>query len=714
MEKQQRKRIRKYVSWVLIVAVVATLAFLPTIASQEEPESGPQASILSAAAQQRSISTAVLGGGILTAEDAVEITVPAAVKIKDYLVSNGDVVEEGQAIATVDRVSVMTAITQVQETMKDLQEQLNDAGSETASSEVTATAGGTVKNIYAAAGETVQDVMLRDGALAVLSLDGLMAVQIEKNTSLSGGDEVCVTLSDGTELDGRVESNLEGILTVTVEDKGFAAGEQVRVTTPDGDRIGSGELYIHNAWNVMAYSGTVSRIRVKEGDTVSAGQRLFDLKDIGHTAQFDSLSRKHREYEELMLDLSKMYQSETVTAPAAGMISGVDKDGAYMLSDNASGFRVTLLANGPGGDENEYVNFVGQVTEVGTDGLIMKMNPLPISVTDYHDLSGVPLNTELMTEVTIYSGSAPIYVLTETTVGGEPAATEPTAPSDPSAPTEVTEPSSTSTETQIIKEWVQISPYSIAAGDILLFAGGNSSGVVWVIRVSHADIQQPSKPSDSTRPEGEGAQSGNRPSTGGSSAGSRIPSGGGSMSQEEDSDLYALDTVTIASVTAQEQFTVQITVDELDISKISIGQSVQITLGALSGEKFTGSVSEISNSGTSEGGNSKFTVTVSVHKAENMLPGMTAHVSIVLSTAENAVCIPVAALTETGTETVVYTGYDEETEEFTGPVTVSTGKSDGEYVQILSGITDGQTVYYSYYDTLVIDTAPDSGSAFRF
>ena len=714
MEKQQRKRIKKYISWGLIVAVVATLAFLPTIASQDEPESGPQASILSATAQQRSISTAVLGGGTLAAEDAIEITVPAAVKITDYLVSNGDVVAEGQAIATVDRVSVMTAITQVQETMKDLQEQLNDAGSETASSEVTATAGGTVKNIYAAAGETVQDVMLRDGALAVLSLDGLMAVQVEKRTSLSGGDEVCVTLSDGTELDGRVESNLEGILTVTVEDKGFAAGEEVRVTTPDGDRIGSGELYIHNAWNVMAYSGTVSRIRVKEGDTVSAGQRLFDLKDIGHTAQFDSLSRKHREYEDLMLELFKMYQSETVIAPASGMISGVDKDGAFMLSDNASGFRVALLANGPGGDENEYVNFVGQVTEVGTDGLIMKMNPLPISVTDYHDLSGVPLNTELMTEVTIYNGGAPIYVLTETTVGGEPAATEPTAPSDPSAPTEVTEPPATTTETQIIKEWVQISPYSIAAGDILLFAGGNGSGVVWVIRVSHADIQQPSKPSDPTQPEGGSTQGGSRPGFSGSSAGSRIPSGGGSMSQEEDSDLYALDTVTIASVTEQEQFTVQITVDELDVSKISIGQSVQITLDALSGEKFTGVVSEISNSGTSEGGNSKFTVTVSVQKAENMLPGMTAHVSIVLSTAENAVCIPVAALTETGNQTVVYTGYDDETEEFTGPVTVTTGKSDGEYVQILSGITDGQTVYYSYYDTLVIDTAPESGSAFRF
>lgn len=715
MEKQQRKRIKQYVSWALIVAVVATLAVLPTIASQEEPESGPQASILSAKAEQRSISTAVLGGGILAAEDAVEITVPVDVKITEYLVENGAVVEKGQAVAKVDRVSVMTAITQVQETMKDLQDRLNDVSGETQSNQINATAGGTVKTVYAAPGEAVQDVMLRDGALAVLSLDGLMAVQIERATDLSGGDRVCVTLPDGTELKGRVESNLEGILTVTVTDDGFAVGEKVKVTAEDGDRIGSGQLYIHSPWHVVAYSGTVSRVRVNEGGTVSAGQRLFDLKDIGYTAKFDSLSQKHREYEELMLELFKMYQSETVTAPAAGMISGVDEEGTYMLSDTGSGAKITLLANGPGNDQNEYVNFVGQVAEVGSDGLIMKMNPQPIYVTDYHDLSGVPLNTKLMTETTVYNGSAPIYVLTEVATEGETAATEPTAPSDPPAPTdattptETTEPSAPSPGTQITKAWEQISPYSIGAGDILLFAGGNGSGVVWVVRVSHADIQQPPKPSDPTQPEG-----GSRPGFSGGSGGIRIPSAGGGTSQEEDSDLYALDTVTIASVTAQEQVKVQITVDELDISKISIGQPVQITMDALSGEKFTGTVAEISNSGTSEGGNSKFTVTVAVSKAENMLPGMTAHVSIVQGTAEDAVCIPVAALTETGTETVVYTGYDEETESFTGPVAVTTGKSDGEYVQILSGIPEGQRVYYPYYDTLVISTAPEMAGGFRF
>lgn len=704
MEKQQKKQVKKYISWALIVAIVALLAFLPMIAAREEPETGPQASILSAKAEKRDISTAVLGGGTLIAEDAVEITIPAAVKITEYLVDNGEIVTEGQPVANVDRVSVMTAITQVQETMMHLQEELNDISTETGSTKVNATAGGTVKTIYAGEGETVQDVMLRDGALAVISLDGLMAVQIQRHTDLSGGDEVSVTLSDGTEVNGEVESNLDGILTVTMEDEDFAVGEEVKVTTEDGDRIGSGTLYIHSPWNVVAYSGTISRIRVSEGDTVKAGRTLFNLEDTGHTAEFETLSRQHREYETLMLELFRMYQSETVTAPEGGMITGVDENGAYMLASVDTEWEISLRANAPNGDdETTYVNYIGQVAEVGIDGLIMKMNPQALSITDYKDLSAVPTDPSLMTENAIYAAGAPVYELS-----GE--------------------------------EWVQISSASITAGDILLFAGNSAGSFVWVVRVAHRTVQpdipdasepavppeptEPATPTDPVTPndppattEPTGPSTPNNPTRPGGSApqsGGRIPSFGGGAVQEETVELYGLDTVTIASVTAQEDTTIQITVDELDISRIFVGQTAAVTVEALAGQKFTGAVTHISASGENEGGNSKFAVEVTVGKSAEMLPGMSASVSIVLDTAESVTCIPVAALIETGTETLVYTGYDEETEEFINAVPVTVGVSDGEYVQILEGIAEDQTVYYPYYDTLVISNAPEMGGRSLF
>ena len=63
MEKQKKKQIKKIISWVLILTLVAVLAAMPVIAAKEEPTSGPQASILSATAEIRDISDAVLGGG---------------------------------------------------------------------------------------------------------------------------------------------------------------------------------------------------------------------------------------------------------------------------------------------------------------------------------------------------------------------------------------------------------------------------------------------------------------------------------------------------------------------------------------------------------------------------------------------------------------------------------------------------------------------------
>ena len=110
MKKQQRKRIKTYISWVLIVAIVALLGALPMLAGNEAEDSGPQASILNAQAQLRDIEAAVLGGGTLVGETAEAITIPAAVKVTGYLVENGDVVAEGQPIARVDRVSVMAVI----------------------------------------------------------------------------------------------------------------------------------------------------------------------------------------------------------------------------------------------------------------------------------------------------------------------------------------------------------------------------------------------------------------------------------------------------------------------------------------------------------------------------------------------------------------------------------------------------------------------------
>ena len=145
---------------------------------------------------------------------------------------------------------------------------------------------------------------------------------------------------------------------------------------------------------------------------------------------------------------------------------------------------------------------------------------------------------------------------------------------------------------------------------------------------------------------------------------------------------------------------ITISIDELDILSLRENLPVKITLEALKGQEFSGTISGIGRIGTNEGGNTKYSVTVSLPKEENMIAGMNAAVKIVTAEREAAITIPVAALVESDGKTYVYTSYDEKNDVLGGLVKVETGASDGEIVEILSGIENGNSVFYRYADTL--------------
>ena len=87
-----------------------------------------------------------------------------------------------------------------------------------------------------------------------------------------------------------------------------------------------------------------------------------------------------------------------------------------------------------------------------------------------------------------------------------------------------------------------------------------------------------------------------------------------------------------------------------------------------------------------------------------MISGMSAVADIPLYTKMDMLTIPVAALTEDGGRTLVYTALDPETGEPASPVEVKIGVSDGTTAEVLSGLGSGEAYYYSYYDTLELST----------
>ena len=145
MDKTKKKSVKRYILWGVLALIVLWLALMPLMARQQQTEDGPQASILSANATVSSIRTAIHGGGTLEAGDPENISIPADVKIEEFLVKNGDFVREGDPLAAVDKVSVMTAITEIRDSMSTVEKQMESYSNEKAATEVSATAGGRVK-----------------------------------------------------------------------------------------------------------------------------------------------------------------------------------------------------------------------------------------------------------------------------------------------------------------------------------------------------------------------------------------------------------------------------------------------------------------------------------------------------------------------------------------------------------------------------------------
>ena len=111
----------------------------------------------------------------------------------------------------------------------------------------------------------------------------------------------------------------------------------------NGETVGSGTLYVHNAWIATAISGTIQTVHAKEETKVNAGTNLFTLTDTDFRGNLEYLASLHREYEQLMQDLFRMYNSGTIDAPCAGTISGIDKDSPYLLAAGEEAYEASLL-----------------------------------------------------------------------------------------------------------------------------------------------------------------------------------------------------------------------------------------------------------------------------------------------------------------------------------------------------------------------------------
>lgn len=323
---KKKKLIRTVVTIIVIIAIILVVGVIVLRRQVREQFGGSAAEVLSQQAERGTISTVVSGSGILLNVDTETISVPAGVDVTKILVSYGDTVDEGDLLAAVDMATVRTAMSELQEEIEDLDDRITAAEGDTVSSYISAGVPGRVKIIYAEVDMLVEDAMVDHGGLAVISLDGYMAVQIETD-KVSEGDDVTVVLSDGEEEEGTIKSVIGKTATILVTDNGPEYDEEVTVKDEDGTEIGSGKLYIHNPLKVTGYAGTIKTVNTSLNQQVYSATTLFTLTDTSSTASYDALLRSRSEKEETLLELLKIQRYGGMVSPISGSVySVVDLD----------------------------------------------------------------------------------------------------------------------------------------------------------------------------------------------------------------------------------------------------------------------------------------------------------------------------------------------------------------------------------------------------
>ena len=606
LKKTGKKKI-----WLSAAAVALILALTLALLPAKAPAGAYEVieEIRTAGAEYAALSEQLISGGTISDAERETVALAGDIKIKSWEVGEGDYVEAGQLLASLDRTSVLSAISGLSTLMQELDAELESSRSDSVSSVIYAPVSGTVGAVYAEIGKSVLDTMYESTALIVLNSD--------------------------------------------------VSGEAVRV---------------------VGYTGTVSWVSVAPGDQVSAGQALICLTDTEYSGRQGELMRQRQKLEEQMQSLFSVYERGGIYAATSGRVSGLNTDA--LVSPAAASGGTHLLPS----LRSARIRYTAALT--GSTGFdpAGAAEPSPDPGQD-PDPSG------------------PLPDVSPDPEGGEttdPGEEEPTVEyigrvsgTDPDSDTLTVQLTDGSVLTLSFSELEgktgSVDAGSIKTGDILALRYRQDSG-----ELISVTVYQSSGGSDSG-----GAFPGDGDMNGGMGSGMSGGAGSGAAAAGEETDTdYSMSETELCTLTDYSSAEIFLTVDELDIGRLKTGQTASVVLDALGGQRFEGTISSIDPNGDNSGGNTKYTVTVSLSRTRDMLTGMNASVYIVLEEHPSLLLVPLAAINEDSGGIYVYTAYDSGRKELTDPVEVTTGLSDGTNVEIIFGLSEGDTCYYSYADTL--------------
>ncbi len=472
---------------------------------------------------------------------------------------------------------------------------------------------------------------------------------------------------------------------------------------------------------------TVEEIAVESGDEVKKGQTLAKLNKVSVTSllvevreslesiedtldagglsdlETEELEGKESELEAVEDELVKLHKSPVITATTDGIIGEVNVSEDSEVSQNASSGADSDTASGSGtaasqmstgqGEKDEQILFLAadmDSTEEGdsdADDSGNESETEPTVISDYSQLSvKTPVTGEApqtsITQTDMYQGTISWDCSGKTFQGG----TIYTA-------TIVLKAKSGYTFSE-----KQLPIISAASFSWNIYGTGDGNTLKITARyektTEKAASTDNSKESSASTGNASNHASGSASGSASKSSSSGTTTGSGDAS-ESDYSYYEAVAFTIEK---QEKAAVTVDVDELDILSVEEDQTAVITLDALEDEEYEGTVTKVARSASAGSGSTKYEVQITVPMDENMRTGMSASAVIQISEAEDVLILPMTALQQKGEEVFVYTQQDSDGS-LSGEKTVETGLSDGQNVEIVSGLDEGDTVYYTRTDS---------------
>ena len=442
------RAVRKAIKIIVIVAILCGAGLFGLKAYiNKQAESSSTTSYSRAVVTRGALEETVYGSGTTSARNQTNVLAEAEGTLTDLRVSVGDAVKAGDILAVMTNADLDDTITDLEFDLWELDDQILSTSAGSKVTTIEAPAAGRVVAIYAEAGDDALAVFRREGALAIISTDGRMKVELSNVDTASGvslGEKLTVTgetfIAEGTVVDLTRQGTC---LTLTIQDDSLPMGETVTVARQNGTILGTSTLEVNKPMAVSSYGGTIESVRVSVGDKVKRADTLFKLTDSPLTLKIENLRLQREAAAKSLEEAKQQRENLIVVAPCDGTIAtlsiseGDEISSGAMLCSILEGEDMNLTI---AVDELDVVEVeVGQKVKITVDALsdaemdgeVYKIAPVGSNsggVTTYDveltfdaEGSGVRSGMNATGEITVASTDSTLYVPVEAlmTIGND-------------------------------------------------------------------------------------------------------------------------------------------------------------------------------------------------------------------------------------------------------------------------------------------------------